>query len=699
MKLNKIAVVLLAVLAISFSLPAFTVQTAPTSEFLPEAIDIGPKLRDPAYTPEFVPEVIQNTEVTTEYSGGAEWPVQLDVKYWMWYNDYTGYVYPEVFHQVYESDIVEIWMQDDFNYNPALTGIDPDPRNPVTITEEQLDYFVTEFEENIYPTLTTWIGPPDHHNGSQAWWNYQLAAWDLIEDPTDYYYDEDGTFVIMISNIGSTYYYDPTFPSFIAGFYWGAYEDAFDRNIININADFWETHLYPTETGTGFVGTTAHEVQHLLHADYSPGDDTFMNEGCSTYAEFLCDYGVPWGDINWYMATPDNSLVIWGDQGPYNILADYGVVFLWAMYINDRFSNILYPGANFLGDYVYYGFLGLQGIDGLDWWFHYLTSDIESFDSVYHDWRIANLIHTDELGEDGEYNYKSIDLADADPPRQYDVKVKDFMYGSEFGTTLTILGHDTEVALLPMYGSDYIRFDHLSKDRKGKLFLFDGDDGVALWTLTEFGWYSGRYNMGNALLYGTATIDFDSVLTITTWYDIEANWDFGFVQVSLDDGETWTSLDNFYTTPVYLTNVPEIIANMPGLTGFSDGFITMDFELPDFEGDVLIGFRYMTDQFYTDTGWYVDNVMVDNSPVELTPTLTPMDFQVTLVYYKKARGYHTLVPYKVIDIPYCDVYNFGIKFIDRWTVDIVAIISPIGFNLGSVDYWFGMFALKWGRCH
>jgi len=699
MKLNKIAVVLLAVLAISFSLPAFTVQTAPTSEFLPEAMDIGPKLRNPAYKPEFEPEIIQNTEVATEYGGGAEWPGENEAKYWCWYNDYEGYVAPELFYQVYESDIVEIWMQDDFSYNSELTGIDPDPRNPVTITEEQLDYFIAEFEMNIYPTLTTWIGPPDDHDGSTAWWNDLLYGWGYIDDPTDYYYDEDGTFVIMISNIGSTYYYDPTFPSFIAGFYWGQYESFFDRNIININADFWETHLYPTETGTGFVGTTAHEVQHLLHADYSPGDETFMNEGCSTYAEYLVGYGVPWGDINWYMATPDNSLVIWGDQGPYNILADYGVVFLWAMYINDRFSDLWYPGANFLGDYVYMGLAGIQGKDGLDIWFDFLSGGVETFDSVYHDWRIANLIHTDDLGEDGEYNYKSLDLSMADPPLQYDVKVKTFMYGSEFGTTLTILGHDTEVALLPMYGSDYIRFDHLSKDRKGKLFLFDGDDGVELWQMIDGVWYSGQYNLGNALLYGATSLGPESTLTILTEYEIEFEWDYGFVQISTDGGETWTSLTNEVTDPVNTQTHDDIIAQVEGLTGESDDLVEMSFDLSAYSGDVLIGFRYMTDWFTTWEGWYIAGASVNGESLELTPALTPIDFQVTLVYYNKARGYRVLTPYKVIDVPYCDAYNMGLKFIDRWTVDIVAIISPVGFSIGFVDYWFGMFALKWGHCH
>jgi hypothetical protein len=275
------------------------------------------------------------------------------------------------------------------------------------------------------------------------------------------------------------------------------------------------------------------------------------------------------------------------------------------------------------------------------------------------------------------------------------------MYGTEFGTTLTIQGYDTGFSTLGMYGSDYIRFVRLSKDRKGKLFMFNGDNGVYLWQLTEDGWYSGAYNLGNALLYAETTISPDATLSFDTMYDIEAFWDFGFVQISTDNGETWTSLTNLYTYDVLLENPdthPDIIDQGFGLTGHMD-WMTMEFDLTGYEGDVLIGFRYMTDWFTSEEGWYVDNVIVDGEALELIPALTPIDFQVTLVYYKKARGYKVLEPYKVIDVPMCDAYNIGLKFIDRWTVDIVAIISPVGFNIGYVDYWFGMFALKWGRCH
>ena len=34
------------------------------------------------------------------------------------------------------------------------------------------------------------------------------------------------------------------------------------------------------------------------------------------------------------------------------------------------------------------------------------------------------------------------------------------------------------------------------------------------------------------------------MLTFETYYDIEQNWDYGFVQVLTDGGETWQSLES-----------------------------------------------------------------------------------------------------------------------------------------------------------
>jgi hypothetical protein len=110
------------------------------------------------------------------------------------------------------------------------------------------------------------------------------------------------------------------------------------------------------------------------------------------------------------------------------------------------------------------------------------------------------------------------------------------------------------------------------------------------------------------------------ILTFDTYWDIEDYWDFGFVQVSIDGGYTWTSLNNAYTTSTYDPSAhPNIVANLPGLTSWSeyidpDGWINMSFDLSAYASqNILIAFRYMTDWATTYGGWFVDNVYVDST--------------------------------------------------------------------------------------
>ncbi len=239
-------------------------------------------------------------------------------------------------------------------------------------------------------------------------------------------------------------YYDPTYPYFVIGFYWRNFQILFDRNIITLDSLNWEYFSGPDVQA--YQATTAHEYQHLIHDDYNPNDDLFMNEGCSVFAEMLCGYGTPWGDINSFLATPDNSLTVWDDQ-PYNDLADYGAAGLWAIYLTDRF------GDTFLANHVASGIPGIYGLN-------YALSPFKvDFNEVYRDWTIANLIHSDHVGG-GIYNYKSIDLADADPAfvHTFSGMPIEETLGTNFGTTITILGYDTGISEIGPYGSDYIEF-------------------------------------------------------------------------------------------------------------------------------------------------------------------------------------------------------------------------------------------------
>ncbi|MCD6552750.1 MAG: immune inhibitor A, partial [Anaerolineae bacterium] len=124
-----------------------------------------------------------------------------------------------------------------------------------------------------------------------------------------------------------------------------------------------------------------------------------------------------------------------------------------------------------------------------------------------------------------------------------------------------------------------------------------------------------------------------------------------------------TSLANEYTVDEPIEGYyPKVMENLPGLTGFTDDWVTMSFDLSAYAGqDILIAFRYVTDWGWIENGWYIDNVYVDDtlisdgSSAELFLDITELqpvelDFKVTLVgMYEKYGKMHYIVRDMYID--------------------------------------------------
>jgi immune inhibitor A len=125
-------------------------------------------------------------------------------------------------------------------------------------------------------------------------------------------------------------------------------------------------------------------------------------------------------------------------------------------------------------------------------------------------------------------------------------------------------------------------------------------------------WWGGQADQIDTTL--TRTVDLtgrsSAALTFWTWYDIEPYWDFGFVQVSADGGATWTSAALPGTTSLHDPNaMPEIVAQLPGFTGSSGGWVQKSLDLGPWAGQVVqVRFRYMTDWGTVGAGFFVDDV-------------------------------------------------------------------------------------------
>ncbi|MDI6871150.1 MAG: immune inhibitor A [Bacillota bacterium] len=96
-------------------------------------------------------------------------------------------------------------------------------------------------------------------------------------------------------------------------------------------------------------------------------------------------------------------------------------------------------------------------------------------------------------------------------------------------------------------------------------------------------------------------------LNFWTWYDIEQDWDYGYVEVSTDNGATWTSLPGAITT----NDDPNGQNAGNGITGSSNGWILASFDLTPFAGrEIMLRFRYWTDMAVQGKGWCIDDVTI-----------------------------------------------------------------------------------------
>jgi bacillopeptidase F (M6 metalloprotease family) len=127
-------------------------------------------------------------------------------------------------------------------------------------------------------------------------------------------------------------------------------------------------------------------------------------------------------------------------------------------------------------------------------------------------------------------------------------------------------------------------------------------------------WFSGGGNMLTRSLSRTLSgVAAGSSLEFWTWFDIEQDWDYGYVEAS-SNGTTWEKLTQVpaSTLPVGITNLFGSSAwdGPGGLTGNSGGWQLAQFDLTGFSGNVQIRFRYNTDEAVNGAGWYIDDIAV-----------------------------------------------------------------------------------------
>lgn len=489
-------------------------------------------------------------------------------------------------------DNVEIWVANDLAYGPD------NPKPADIVTQAQVDKLKAEFDSNIYPVATDFFGTPNSHDGSKS----PLPG--MVGLPEGYYEGSDKV-IMLVDNVQDEGWNNPSYPFFVAGFFWQTLENYTDRNIITIDTNSWETRLEST-----FFGTTIHELQHLIQADNDGAEETWVNEGMSTFSEFLGGYGHGEGSINFYLDHPENSLVNWDEHGSAatgpETIADYGQVYLFTLYMYDKF------GKEFIREIATDG--NTQGIASIDKVLEDYGTN-KTFTELYQDFMTALTLDDDTVSKD--YKFDSIDLRELPVGDGVRGKTVDFEKAKTF-----------EKEGVPAWGGDFKEFD---LDRTVRGMKFDGVDFLPLqWETVANPLDASEQvlhaNNGDeadqALIFGATVPADNATLSFEHYYNIEEQWDFAAVQVSTDNGETWKSLENENTrSDVVEEGYPTIKENLPGFTGEKTNWSTETFDLAEYAGqDVLVSFRNMTDWGSNETGWFVKNIELGGFTADGTST-------------------------------------------------------------------------------
>ncbi len=374
----------------------------------------------------------------------------------------------------------------------------------------------------------------------------------------------------------------------IAGYYSSA-----DEFISAVRDDSNEMEMFyrnldaPSHINSDYYnGTLAHEFQHMIHWHNDRNEETWLNEGFSELSSYLNGFD-PGGFDALFADGPDIQLNSWPDSSDGATRPHYGASYLFTSYFLDRFGPeatqalVAHPENSFASVEAVMDDLGT----GL------------TYEDLFADWIVANLLDDPYLG-DGRYGYQEIN-----PPS---FEIETAYRESDYPVSVSSTVHQ--------HGTDYIEL----QGERPLVLRFTGSTQIGLVdTVAHSGryfWWSNRGDDSDMML--TRAFDLSDVSEATlefwAWYDIEKDWDYAYVEISTDGGETWEIL----TTPSGTPTNPNGNSFGWAYTGKSGGggaaeWIQERIDISPYAGqEVLIRFEYITDDAVNRPGFVVDDIAI-----------------------------------------------------------------------------------------
>ncbi len=425
--------------------------------------------------------------------------------------------------------------------------------NDVTVDAAALQKSAQTFQDSIYPTDRRLFGSE---------WSPGI--------------DADPRIDVLIAKI----------PGAAAGYFSSAdelprwvNEFSAEREMIYINA----LDLRPNTDA--FHSVLAHEFCHMIQFARGIRSSTWFNEGQAQVCERANGHD-PTTEAA-FLRAPDTQLDTWVDldQGARE---HYGAAYLFLQYLRARTGG----DERFIGTLMSRGVNTSNDVDAA-----LRAEGLPPFRDVLADWVAANAL----IGASPPAPY----AYPADAQLQTPARAASADRAAA-GSTFRSSAHPqaTRYVQLPLGGRYTVTFQAPDAVR---VIPTDAHSGRAFW------WSDRADEMDSTL---TRTVDLTgttkATLSFWTWYDIEKDFDYGYVAVSADGGARWTTL----ATPATTTSDPNGNNLGNGLTGASGGgkepaWIQQTADLSAFAGKrVLLRFEQVTDAALNLAGFAVDDIEI-----------------------------------------------------------------------------------------
>jgi immune inhibitor A len=511
----------------------------------------------------------------------------------------------------------------------------------LTLDRTDLAEAARRFEEDYYPLLTTLFG--------QEW----LPG-----------IDQDPHFsVLHLSEFGSDDelgYFDSS--------------DEFPRTIINTSNEQEIVYLNMDLLDPGeplYYGTLVHEMQHLIHWYVDGNETTWLDEGLAQLAETYLGLDTVDTKLD-YLQNPDTQLNTWNYEDNDAVYAHYGAAYLFAVYLWEQL------GEDAIKELSRHPADGLQAVQSILAGYRPDTT-LEQFVA---DWAAANYLNDEAAGP--RYHYRSIRLGRPTVERR-----------------INSIPHD-ELNNVPQFGVDYVELNV----EGSTTISFAGDTTIPLAVPPRSGqqmWYVPGIDSLDAHL--TATFDLTGLNRATfsfwAWYDLEEDWDFAYISISTDGGQSWDLLAPDHMSAAEFG--PGLTGRSEDVSGNEDGWVYQTISLNNYVGQqVMLRIELLTDTAISGRGFAVDDIAIPElSYVHDVETDTggwqangfsqvgwqlPQQWRVQLIERNKANGGGP----QVSTLP-LNALNQG-----QWTVDlgneggVLVITALTPFTTETADYWLSI---------